>query len=116
MKVQAQDKQSSDLGSLATLRNTALLLALIALILAVAQAIKHSVGYLDMRVLLLMPEHPQALLQFLAEGIGGSLMFPAIHIAVASCFKSQRTSRTRWKILLGWSLLTVLLSVLNQWG
>lgn len=113
MNLQVQQTHPSDFESPKVLRNTALAFAFAALTLTVAAALKHHFGYLNLRALLALPSHSQAFLEFVAEGFGASLLLPAIHIAVASCFKSHRNSRTRWKILLGWSLVAALLAVLR---
>lgn len=94
----------------------ALIFAAFALILGTAEAMKHSLGYLNMQLLFALPAHPAAFFEYLAEGFGATLIFPAIHIAVASCFKSQRSSRKRWNILLGWSIVMTLLAVLRLKG
>lgn len=95
------------------LRNTSLAMAIIALGLATAEAFKHSLGYLNLRLLFTLPAHPQAFLGYLAEGFGASLIFPILHIAFSSFFRSQRTSRTRWNIVLGWSILMALFALLR---
>jgi hypothetical protein len=116
MHMSTKQQLLSETKPLPSNRNLALVLAFFALALAVADAIKHSVGYLNMQVLLVLPSHPQAFLGYVAEGLGASLAPAAIHIAVASCFKTQRTSRKRWNILLGWSIATAVLAVMRLLG
>ncbi|HGS4438101.1 TPA: hypothetical protein ACMD15_003411 [Vibrio cholerae] len=57
--------------------------------------------------LLILLSHPQALAQMIAMAIGGSLFIPLIHIAISSMFKSQRNWSSRCKILIGWSVITI---------
>lgn len=56
--------------------------------------------------------HPQAFLGLIAAALGGSLGLPFIHILIASLFKSQRNSRSRSKILIGWSVVIIIVTML----
>ncbi|MDG1708358.1 MAG: hypothetical protein P8H03_06330 [Emcibacteraceae bacterium] len=45
----------------------------------------------------------------LAEAFGGSLLFPTIHVAIASFWKSKRNRKTRRKVFFNWSIVTIIL-------
>lgn len=42
----------------------------------------------------------------------GTLLFPAVHIAIASIFKSKRNGNTRCNILIGWGLFILSTKIL----
>jgi hypothetical protein len=61
----------------------------------------------DPSSLLIFLDHTAALLELIANAIGGSSMFPILHVALFSIFKSKRNPSTRRRILIGWSLLVI---------
>ncbi len=58
-------------------------------------------------------DHPQALGGLVAEAVGGSLIFPATHMALASVFKSKRNPSSRRRIFIGWSIFTIILGLVS---
>lgn len=59
--------------------------------------------------------HPQAISELVAEAVGGSLLFPLLHVAIASLFKSKRNPSSRRRIFIGWSLFIIIVSLLRLW-
>jgi hypothetical protein len=49
----------------------------------------------------------QVFLGYLFQALGGTLAFPAAHVAVFSLFKSKRNPSTRRRIFIGWSILLI---------
>jgi hypothetical protein len=107
-----EDIQRSD-PTPTLLRNVSIATAVCCFLVAIFQAIVHHVGYFNLRVASTLLGHKGALGEFIAEGFGASLLAPLIHIGLASFFKSKRNSRTRWKILLGWSVFVLLLNLVQ---
>lgn len=60
-------------------------------------------------------DHPRALLGFMAEAYGGSLLLPTLHLGFASMFKSKRNATSRRRIFIGWSVFIVGLTLLMLW-
>lgn len=60
--------------------------------------------------------HPQATSELVATAIGGSLLFPLAHVAIASLFKSKRNPSSRRRIFIGWSVLTIMVGLLHLWS
>ena len=57
--------------------------------------------------------HPQALFELMAEAAGASLVFPLLHIGVASISKHKRNSSTRRRIFIGWSIVILILGTIS---
>ena len=106
-----EDTQRNDANS-NVLRNGSIATAVCAFLVVFVEEVVHQVGYFNLRVVgMLLGDHRGALSEFIAAAIGASLVFPLIHMALASLFKSQRNSRSRWKILLGWSVFVLILKL-----
>ncbi|MEQ4189701.1 hypothetical protein ABNM11_13545 [Pseudomonas syringae] len=50
---------------------------------------------------------------YVSKAIGGSILLPAIHVGIASFFKSKRNSSTRRRIFIGWAVVLVTAEVLK---
>jgi len=106
-----EDTQRNDTNS-NLLRNASIATAVCAFLVAFVEEVVHQVGYFNLRVVgKLLGGHGAALSEFIAAAIGAIFVFPLIHMALASIFKSQRNSRSRWKILLGWSVFLLILKL-----
>lgn len=57
-------------------------------------------------------DHPAALSEYLAAALGGSLIFPIVHVGVASFFKSKRNPGSRRNIFIGWSVAIIVIRIL----
>jgi hypothetical protein len=57
--------------------------------------------------------HTGALGDFIAEALGASIVFPAVHVGIYSIFKSKRNKNTRRSIFIGWGLFLIVVSLLN---
>lgn len=57
-------------------------------------------------------DHPAALSEYLAGALGGSLIFPIVHVGVASFFKSKRNPSSRRNIFIGWSIAIIVIRIL----
>jgi hypothetical protein len=56
---------------------------------------------------------PAVLQDYIARSFGGSLAPPAIHVAIASIFKSKRNNSTRRRIFIGWSIVIICVQLLT---
>ncbi len=89
-------------------RETSFVLALTCSILSYGfiflETFNHHFGIAKLNFVVLM-KHPQALTGLMAEALGAFLLFPLLHVAVASMFESKRNSSSRRRIFIGWSLV-----------
>lgn len=51
-------------------------------------------------------KYPLLIYVMIGESISGLIIFPLIHIAIASIWKSKRNKRTRRNVFFGWALVT----------
>lgn len=56
---------------------------------------------------------PAVLQDYIARSFGGSLGLPAIHVAIASIFRSKRNNSTRRRIFIGWSIAIICVQLLT---
>jgi|AntDeeMinimDraft_5_1070356.scaffolds.fasta_scaffold10606_3 hypothetical protein len=56
-------------------------------------------------------DHPAAFSEYLAGALGGSLIFPVIHVGIASFFKSKRNPSSRRNIFIGWSIAIIFIQL-----
>ena len=55
--------------------------------------------------------------QFISEAVGRSLLFGAfIHLAISQLFKSKRNPSSRRRIVIGWSLVSIVINVVAIWS
>src|SRR5690554_918143 len=54
-------------------------------------------------------EHGAVFSGYLASALGGSLVFPSLHVGIASFFKSKRNPSSRRNIFIGWSAILILI-------
>ncbi|WP_122340420.1 hypothetical protein [Pseudomonas caricapapayae] len=52
---------------------------------------------------------------YISKAIGGSILIPAIHVGIASIFKSKRNSSTRRRIFIGWAIVLVIAEILKYY-
>lgn len=57
--------------------------------------------------------YPDVLREFMAEAFGGSVFLPALHVSIASIFKSKRNPNTRRKIFINWAIGIMILNALT---
>lgn len=89
---------------------SALLLVSLSFALSTYKSIIDEVGRFDTEVMGALFNHPQALLNFIATGLGGSVALPLIHIFLFTLFKSKRNPKTYIRILIGWSIVTIIVT------
>lgn len=58
-------------------------------------------------------DHPAAFSEFLAKAFGGSILFPIVHVGVASCFKTKRNPSSRRNIFIGWAIAIIIIQLLT---
>lgn len=102
-----------------TAKHTSLTLAvaisLAAFLFAFVQTWIHSFGLQTLPKIATSFDHPQALFEMVAESVGASLLIPAIHVGVASFFKSKRNPSSRRRIFIGWGIFTIMLGIWTLW-
>lgn len=104
--------QNSTESSTVTLKGQ--ITAAIVAILLLVSAYDYFLGYMPgehSRAFATMITTPGQWLMALVYGLG-TLLFPAIHIAIFSIFKSKRNGNTRCNILLGWAVFILITKVL----
>ncbi|MCU8092601.1 hypothetical protein L5M18_13650 [Shewanella sp. SM20] len=82
----------------------AIILSLISYIVAFCTMFYEDNGVFFSTVLF---DHPAAFSQYLAEAFGGALLFPIVHVGIASFFKSKRNPSSRRNIFIGWSIVII---------
>lgn len=89
---------------------SALLLVSLSFVLSTYKGIIDEIGRFDSEVMGALFNHPQAFLNFIAGGLGGSVALPLIHILLFTLFKSKRNAKTYIRILIGWSIVTIIVT------
>ncbi|MFI8582376.1 hypothetical protein [Ectopseudomonas khazarica] len=56
---------------------------------------------------------PMVFRSYIAQAIGGSILLPALNVAVISLFKSKRNPSARRRVFIGWSVVIIVLQVLT---
>jgi hypothetical protein len=105
------EKNSAEHTSLAL----AITLSLLSFLLAFVQSWVHSFGPHSLPRIATAFNYPQALSQLIAQSFGASLLFPVVHVAIASLFKSKRNPTSRRRIFIGWSLVIIVIAVFSLW-
>jgi hypothetical protein len=59
----------------------------------------------------ILAQHPQAVMEYIAEALGASTVFPALHVALFSMSAAKRNPSTRRRIFIGWSLFIIALQL-----
>jgi hypothetical protein len=57
-------------------------------------------------------DHPEVFGSYLAQAFGGSLIFPILHVGIASFFKSKRNPSSRRNIFTGWAIAITIIQIL----
>jgi len=69
------------------------------------------------QVLSIMQSDTVGASQFMSEVFGRSLLFGAfIHLTISQFFKSKRNRSSRRKIVIGWSLASIVINVVSIWS
>lgn len=93
----------------------AITLSLLSFLLAFVQSWVHSFGLQSLPRIATAFNYPQALSQLIAESFGASLLFPVVHVAIASLFKSKRNPTSRRRIFIGWGLVIIVVAIFSLW-
>lgn len=93
----------------------AVILSLASLSIAFVRSWVDSFGWQTLSKMATVLGHPSVLSELVVEAAGASLFFPAVHVAIASLFKSKRNPSSRRRIFIGWGLLLILLSAFTLW-
>lgn len=91
----------------------AIVLSLASFLFAFLQTWIHNFGPESLPKIATALNHPGALSELIAESLGASLFLPAVHVAIASIFKSKRNPSSRRRIFIGWSLVTIVVGALS---
>ena len=57
-------------------------------------------------------ENPRLFFDYFARAFGGALLFPILHVTIASFFKSKRNPSSRRNIFIGWSMIVIILQLI----
>jgi hypothetical protein len=60
----------------------------------------------------ILAQHPQAVMEYLAEAVGMALPIPLIHSGVALFFKNMRNPTSRRRIFIGWSAVATIVAMI----
>ncbi|MDN4054071.1 hypothetical protein QPK32_13370 [Massilia sp. YIM B02763] len=110
-RADAIEQNSAEHTSLAL----AITLSLLSFLLAFVQSWVHSFRLQSLPRIATAFNYPQALSQLIAESFGASLLFPVVHVAIASLFKSKRNPTSRRRIFIGWGLVIIVVAIFSLW-
>jgi len=82
----------------------AITLSLISLVISFITTVHVKYGIAKLPII---TGHPEVLQAFIAQAVGGSVLLPAVHVAIISIFKSKRTPSTRRRVFIGWAVFIV---------
>lgn len=88
----------------------AIVLSLISFIVVFIATVKHD---FDASPVMDIMEDPMLFQSYISQAFGGSVFIPAIHVGIASFFKSKRNSSTRRRIFIGWGIVIIAVEILK---